>query len=298
MGSTNLNISSHQDQFQRYLVTEKLYSKATIDAYERDLNRFNGHFGEVDVRDIRPLEVKQFIAHMKRDGLSARSISRVLSCLRTYYKFLIREGYCKVNPVAVIRNPKGESRLPKSLDVDQVSELLANSPKTDIEKRDSAIFELLYSSGLRVSELVSINLSDIDLRSGVVHVLGKGNKARLVPVGKIAKQSIEAWLKCRSSVDPALPLFTNNRGERLSVRSVQVRLKAMGAKQLHTEGVHPHMLRHSFATHILESSGDLRAVQELLGHDDINTTQIYTHLDVRHLTKTYDNTHPRARKKH
>ena len=294
---TTATSQEYSEEFLQYVGNEKQYSPATLKAYGRDLNRFLEFCGDREVIAIQPAEIKQFIAHMKKMDLSAKTISRVLSCLRSFYKYLNREGYCKVNPAAVVRNPKGDSRLPQRLDVDQVNQLLEKAPESDVEKRDLAIAELLYSSGLRVSELVNINLNDMDLKHGAIHVMGKGNKARLVPVGKQAREAIETWLSCRVELNPESPLFTNKNGNRLTTRSVQLRLKALSKRQLYTDGVHPHMLRHSFATHLLENSGDLRAVQELLGHEDINTTQIYTHLDVRHLTKTYDQAHPRARRK-
>lgn len=282
------------DEFLAYLKTEKEYSSATIAAYERDLKLFCGEQG--NILSATPNCVKRFIANLNRKGLAASSISRVLSCLRSFYRYAIREGRCTTNPAGVIHNPKGKSRLPKTLDVDQMNYLLGVEPQTRLEKRDRAMFEVLYSGGIRLQELVGIDIKDIDLKEGIVHVVGKGNKARLAPIGRAAKKAINDWLHARGRCELNDPLFTSNRGNRLSPRSVQTRLKRFGIKQLGSSGLHPHMLRHSFATHMLESSGDLRAVQELLGHENISTTQIYTHLDSGYLAKVYEKAHPRAKR--
>ncbi len=282
------------EDFLAYLRIEKEYSPATIEAYERDLTKFCVE--QQDVLSATPDNVKQFIARLNRKGLAASSISRTLSCLRSFYRYAIREGWCTSNPAEVIRNPKGSSRLPKTLDVDQMNYLLDVEPQTRLEKRDRAMFELMYSGGIRLQELVGIDIKDVDLKEGLVHVTGKGNKARLAPIGRGAKKAINTWLGVRGRFDLSDPLFTSNQGKRLSPRSVQTRLKAYGVKLLGSSGLHPHMLRHSFATHMLESSGDLRAVQELLGHENISTTQVYTHLDSGYLAKVYEKAHPRAKR--
>lgn len=290
----NRVISEVGEAFLTHLRVEKGYSPATLTAYERDLSLFIRNQG--DILTAAPNDIKRFIAGLNQDGLAASSISRILSCLRSFYRYAQREGLCAANPAAVIRNPKGKSRLPKTLDVDQMNYLLDVDADSLLGKRDRAMFELMYSSGIRLQELVGIDVKDIDLSEGFAHVIGKGNKERLVPVGTAASTAIRDWLRMRGQFDLNDPLFISNRGKRLSPRSVQKRLKAYGIKQLDSSGLHPHMLRHSFATHMLESSGDLRAVQELLGHENISTTQIYTHLDSGYLTKVYEQAHPRAKR--
>ena len=283
------------EAFLTYMRVEKAFSPATIAAYTRDLQLFATH--NDDILQATSDDIKQFIAKLSQNGLAASSISRVLSCLRSFFRYAVREGVRTNNPATIVRNPRGKSYLPKTLDVDQLNHLLDIEAKTPIEKRDRAMYELLYSAGIRLSELVGIDIKDIDLEEGSVHVVGKGNKARLLPVGKAAIAAIYAWLACRGVFEVRDPLFTTAQGRRLSARSVQSRLKAFGIAQLGSSGLHPHMLRHSFATHVLESSGDLRAVQELLGHANISTTQVYTHLDVGYLTKIYARAHPRAKRK-
>ena len=282
------------EEFLDYLRIEKGYSATTVAAYERDLKLFCGEQG--NVLSTTPNGVKQFIASLNRRGLAASSISRTLSCLRSFYRYAIREGLCTSNPAGVIRNPKGKSRLPKTLDVDQMNFLLDEEPQTRLEKRDRAMIELMYSTGIRLQELVGIDIKDVDLSEGLVHVIGKGNKARLAPIGRAAKLALNDWFQVRGRFEMSDPLFTSNRDKRLSPRSVQTRLKRYGIKHLGSSGLHPHMLRHSFATHMLESSGDLRAVQELLGHENISTTQVYTHLDSGYLAKVYEKAHPRAKR--
>lgn len=282
------------EEFLTYLKVEKGYALATLTAYERDLRLFCNE--QDDILSATPNGVKRFIARLSQNGLAASSISRVLSCLRSFYRYAIREGWCAVNPALVIRNPKGSSRLPKTLDVDQINYLLDVEPQTRLEKRDRAMFELMYSGGIRLQELVGIDIKDVDLNEGLVHVLGKGDKARLAPIGKAANKAIRDWLRTRAQFEMSDPLFTSTKGNRLSPRSVQQRLKAFGVKRLGSSGLYPHMLRHSFATHVLESSGDLRAVQELLGHENISTTQVYTHLDSGYLSKIYERAHPRAKR--
>ncbi len=290
----NLALPKVGEEFLTYLRIEKEYSIATLSAYERDLRLFCAE--QDDILSATPNSVKRFIARLNQKGLAASSISRVLSCLRSFYRYAIREGLCTVNPAAVIRNPKGKSRLPKTLDVDQVNYLLDVEPKTPLEKRDRAMFELMYSGGIRLQELVGIDIKDVDLNEGLVHVIGKGNKARFAPIGRAANKAIHDWLATRGPFEMSDPLFTTLKGKRLSPRSVQTRLKRYGVKELGSSGLHPHMLRHSFATHLLESSGDLRAVQELLGHENISTTQVYTHLDSGYLAKVYERAHPRAKR--
>ena len=257
--------------------------------------------------------VRAFAAHAHAAGLGARSIQRRLSAVRSFYNFLLRERAATVaaaarerngvrgNPAQDVRAPKAPRRLPGTLDADQMARLLAIPPAAagPLTARDRAIMELLYSSGLRLAELTGLELGSLDLRDKVVRVLGKGRKARIVPVGRQAVQALRAWLAER----PALArreeraLFVGRNGRRLGARAVQVRIAGWARRQGLNVPVHPHLFRHSFASHLLESSGELRGVQELLGHADISTTQIYTHLDFQHLARIYDATHPRARRK-
>jgi integrase/recombinase XerC len=288
-------------RFDEHLALRNL-SPHTRENYARDLTVLKdfcekqklGAWDAVDVHHVR-----NFVSTRHRQGLSPKSLQRVLASIRSFYLFLQGEGVAKKNPAEGVRAPKGAKRLPDTLDADQMARLL-QIPGDDAETvRDRAIMELLYSSGLRLAELISVRLTDIDLGQGLVTVTGKGRKTRIVPVGRMALAAIKAWLKARSEL--AKPedqeLFVSVRGGPLSPRSVQARLKHWGKVQGVQQGIYPHLLRHSFASHVLESSGDLRAVQELLGHANISTTQIYTHLDFQHLAKTYDAAHPRARKK-
>jgi integrase/recombinase XerC len=251
-------------------------------------------------RDLNAQLVRQYISSLHHQDLSGRSMQRVLSAIRSLYRFLIREGLADNNPAQVVQAPKSEKRLPSTLDVDQVNSLLnITAEKGPLAIRDKAMMELFYSSGLRLAELAGLNLRDIDFADQLVYVTGKGNKRRTVPIGNVAIQAINHWLAIRSELGflEQNALFISQQGRRLGVRSIQKRLQHWGKQQGVSEHVHPHRLRHAFASHMLESSGDLRAVQELLGHADISTTQIYTHVDFQHLAKVYDSAHPRARKK-
>lgn len=290
------------DMFLDYAANEKHYSNVTIDAYQRHLIASANYFNSfvLSWQDIQPEHVKGLLAKLKTRNLSSRTINLHLSCLRSFYKFLMRKGLSETNPIEVIKGPKFAKPLPKNLDVDQVNQLLAIAPEDSLAIRDKAMMELMYSSGLRLAELASLNLDDKHaIFSGLLTVTGKGNKERIIPVGSKAIQAVNEWLKVRyefaTSEEPAL--FTSKQKRRLSVRQIRARMKKWGLEQGLSANVHPHKLRHSFASHILESSGDLRAVQELLGHSNLATTQIYTHLDFQHLAKVYDNTHPRAKKK-
>lgn len=293
--------------FLRHLEHERQLSPNTVAAYRRDLQRFRSWLeGVDDARDLataRGQDLRGFVAAEHRRGQDGRSIRRALSALRALFTWLIREGRLTANPAAGIRAPQTSRRLPRTLDADQMSQLLDGEDGDDWRTlRDAAMFELLYSSGLRLSELVGVNLEDIDLFDGVVTVTGKGGKTRTVPVGRKAREAIRAWLPERALRLPPDaqhdrgPLFVGPKGARLSPRAVQLRLDGQGRRRAVDGRVHPHALRHSFATHVLESSGDLRAVQEMLGHADIGTTQIYTHLDFQHLARVYDGAHPRARR--
>ncbi|MEY4760728.1 MAG: hypothetical protein RLZZ200_584, partial [Pseudomonadota bacterium] len=253
-----------------------------------------GDWAEVDGQHIR-----RFAARSHAGGLSPRSVQRRLSAVRSFYRFLIREGLVKHNPGIDVRAPKSAKRLPRTLDADQMGRLLDQKPDEPLGVRDLAIMELLYSSGLRLAELVSLDLSSLDLADHTVRVIGKGNKTRIVPVGSKARDALEGWLAERAGLasPDTQALFVGRNGRRLGARAVQLRVASVSRQQGLQVGVHPHLFRHSFATHLLESSHDLRGVQELLGHSDISTTQVYTHLDFQHLARIYDDAHPRARRR-
>ena len=274
-------------------------SPHTREAYRRDCERFVAWVGDRADGALDAHLLRSYAAGLHRAGRSSRSIARALSALRAFFDFLIARGRAADNPARDVKAPKAERRLPRVLDVDQTASLLAQVPGSELEVRDLAMWELTYSCGLRVSELVGIDLEAIDFQAGEIRVLGKGRKERIVPVGRLAIDAVRAWLEVRGAL--ARPderaVFVNRRGARLGVRLVQSRLKTWGLKRGLAQRLHPHMLRHSFASHLLESSGDLRAVQELLGHSSISTTQVYTHLDFQHLAKVYDAAHPRARRR-
>ena len=288
-------------EFIRHLASEKRHSPRTCDSYQRDLLRLAdwlGRSGFVAWQRVTNHDLRRYVATLSREGLSGRSIARHLSATRRFYQFLLREKLASDNPALDIRAPKSGRRLPRVADVDQLNHLLDGQPDDPLEVRDLCMFELMYSSGLRLAELASLDLDTVDLRSGEVRVMGKGDKERLLPVGRKAISAIQAWLPYRAALanDGEAALFVSQRGERLSHRSIQARLSRWGISRGADQKLHPHMLRHSFASHMLESSGDLRAVQELLGHADIATTQVYTHLDFQHLARVYDQSHPRARR--
>lgn len=285
-----------------FLGTLQHLSVHTRKAYAGDLAFFLNYCKELDVgqwQDLDGRQVRGYITQRHRQGTGGRSLRRNLSSIRAFYKYLLAKGEVTKNPAEGITTPKTEKRLPKTLDVDQTSRLVEIKGNKALTLRDRAILELMYSSGLRLAECVSLDIYSVDIRDGLVTVTGKGNKTRKVPVGNYALEAVSAWLKVRpqlAALDETA-LFVSTRGKRISARSVQQRMRHWALKQGLDTNVHPHMLRHSFATHLLESSGDLRAVQELLGHADISTTQIYTSLDFQHLASVYDQTHPRARKK-
>jgi len=289
-------------EFEQHLRTERRLSSYTVQSYNRDLNKLADWCKQQNIQhpdQLDPQHIRQCMASLHRAGLGGRSLQRWLSSLRTFFNYGIKYCWVKSNPANGIAAPKSPKKLPKTLDVDQVSQFVSLSGNSWIDCRDHAMIELLYSSGLRLSELVGLNLTDIDLRDAIMSVTGKGNKTRQLPVGRHAIDAVKTWLKSRrevASTDQAA-LFLSQRGNRISPRTIQDRLKQISIKQGMPGKVHPHMLRHSFASHLLESSGDLRAVQELLGHANISTTQIYTHLDFQHLAKVYDKAHPRAQKK-
>ena len=291
------------EKYLAHLGSERRLSRHTVVNYRRDLTALIAFCDKQDVSAWRQLDsfhIRQFAAADNRAGLAPRSIQRRLSAVRSFFRYLIREGLLDANPAADVPAPRGPKRLPKTLDADQMGRLL-ELPQTDpLAVRDWAMMELLYSSGLRLAELVGLDIGAVDLADGTVRVTGKGNKTRVVPVGSHARTAIAKWLKqrghlTRPNTDQAL--FLGARGNRISARSVQSRVQLWARRQGLAQSVSPHLFRHSFASHLLESSGDLRGVQELLGHADISSTQIYTHLDFQHLARIYDDSHPRARRR-
>jgi len=296
------------DDFLFHLQNERRLSPHTLSNYRRDLLSVAAFCDAGNVVDWSVLDVKHvrsYLATRHRQGIGGRSLARALSTLRSFLRFLIREGRLKKNVAQGVQAPKAPRKLPEPLDVDEMTRLLSPTQPADgstdnpLILRDNAMLELMYSAGLRLAELVSLNVGEIDLVDGSVSVTGKGGKTRVVPVGRYAREALVKWQAQRVALanedEPAL--FVSKRGGRLTPRSVQQRFRQRGVQQGLESRVHPHKLRHAFASHLLESSGDLRAVQELLGHADIATTQIYTHLDFQHLAEVYDKAHPRARKR-
>ena len=292
-------------EFLNYLRNERQLSPNTISSYQRDLNHFGEFLAEQDIStdQVQVHHVRQYVALRHRQGASGKTLKRGLSAVRVFFNYQIRQGALDNNPALGVVTPKSAKKLPKTLDTDQVNQLLNRNDGSWHDLRDHAILELFYSSGLRLSELAGANLDKLDLRDGTIRVLGKGSKSRVIPVGSVASKAIQQWLQVRSAlpkknaeVEDDNALFVSERGKRLGQRSIQNRVKQWAIKRGVPGNLHPHMLRHSFASHMLESSQDLRAVQELLGHSDISTTQIYTHLDFQHLANVYDKAHPRAQK--
>ena len=296
-------LESSARDFITYLRDVRQLSSHTLDNYQRDLASLQRYCQHQDLKsadDLAEADIRQWVSQLHRRGLAGSSIHRSLSAVRSFFNFLGRQSGRPRNPAASVQAPRKPRKLPKTLDADQVEQYLAFDEQSVTAIRDRAMAEFFYSSGLRLAELISINIGDIDRTSQLVTVTGKGDKTRTVPVGSFALAAIDRWLQVRPHTqdkDGARALFTSSRGTRISERSVQARLKLQGRKSGMHQDVHPHMLRHSFASHMLESSGDLRAVQELLGHANISTTQIYTHLDFQHLAKVYDAAHPRARRR-
>ena len=283
------------DTYMGYLTHERRSSPHTIDAYRRDLEAFRTSAEIDDWLACKPHHVRRFLARLHARGRSANTIGRALSSVRSFYAFLVRRGFTQANPAVGISAPKQRKKLPKTLDIDNTAKLFDSDPKSVLELRDRAMIELFYGSGMRLAELVDLDIRHLDLVNGFATVTGKGNKTRVVPLGSPAVESVRRWLETRPRAGSRDPLFTGRADRRISPRTVQARLKGLSMRSLGTDVLHPHLLRHSFASHLLESSGDVRAVQELLGHADISTTQIYTHLDFQHLAKVYDAAHPRAR---
>lgn len=286
------------DDYLAHLHVERRMSAHTLDAYRRDLSALSQWAAAHAIDDItalQPEQLRAFIAAEHRRGLSPKSLQRRLSAIRSAFQWLLRHGRIEANPAAGIRAPKAPRKLPQVLDPDEAARLVEVPTDVPLGLRDRALLELFYSSGLRLSELCGLRWADLDLDDGAVRVLGKGGKQRIVPVGSHARRALAQW-KADTPSGPDAPVFPGRKGP-ITPRAVQLRLRQLAQRQGLFKRVHPHLLRHSFASHVLESSGDLRGVQELLGHADIATTQIYTHLDFQHLAKVYDAAHPRARRK-
>ncbi|MCC7633707.1 tyrosine recombinase XerC [Stenotrophomonas rhizophila] len=285
-------------QFLAYLQVERRMSVHTLDAYRRDLDALDA-WSQGQGADIAALageQLRQFIAAEHRRGLSPTSLQRRLSACRSFYAWLLKHHRIEANPTAGLKAPKAPRKLPQVLDADEAVRLVELPTDVPLGLRDRALLELFYSSGLRLSELCALIWRDLDFATGLVNVLGKGNRQRRVPFGSHARAALQGW-RSESGGGEAQPVFPGRKGGPITQRAIQIRIRQLAQRQGLFKHVHPHMLRHSFASHILESSGDLRGVQELLGHADIATTQIYTHLDFQHLAKVYDAAHPRAKRR-
>lgn len=283
------------------LAGQRHYSSQSVTAYRRDLDRYQLFLERrsVGVKEAGTHDVRDFIASEHRQGRSTPTIRRRLSAIRGLYHFLLAEGLVSRNPALGLGAPKGERRLPEVLEPEQIVRLLEGGGEGHLAIRDRAVFELMYSSGLRLSETVALDILDLDIVSGIVRVTGKGRKTRDVPIGSQARKALSVWLRVRTNLAAGgeAAVFVGRGGHRLGARSIQMRLARLARSNGLEVPVHPHLLRHAFASHLLESSGDLRAVQELLGHANIATTQIYTHLDFQHLAAVYDQAHPRAHRR-
>ena len=284
------------------LSEQRRQSPHTVSNYRRDLVRLLGLAGDIPLGQLQVHHIRRYIAQLHGQGLSGRTLARLLSAWRGFFKWLGRGDVVRANPCEGVRSPRSPKHLPNALSVDEAARLLESDDESDpvLAARDTAMFELFYSSGLRLAELVALDCSALDsaLNEGEIRVLGKRSKARIVPVGGKAREALAAWSAVRDSLageaEPAL--FVGQRGGRISHRMIQLRLARRAVQLGLPRHVHPHMLRHSFASHVLQSSGDLRAVQEMLGHASIASTQVYTHLDFQHLAKVYDSAHPRAKR--
>lgn len=295
------------DEYLVYLTSTRSLSVQTQQHYRRDLLALvrcitiqnQNKISDAALTGLRSQDIRYFIARLHGDGLSGRSLARMLSAWRGFYRYLIRHHRHNGNPCLDVRVPKSPQKLPHALSPDEAAQLLAFNPADTLTTRDLAIFELFYSSGLRLTELTQLQPADIDFNEGTVRVTGKGNKTRIVPVGELALRALQAWLPLRNTwlAPGETALFLSQRGHRIHPRTIAYRLQQRARLQSLDDRVHPHALRHSFASHLLQSSGNLRAVQEMLGHSSIRSTQVYTHLDFQHLAKIYDQAHPRARKK-
>ena len=293
-----MNAAGPVEEFLSHLAVERRTSAHTLDAYRRDLSAL-AEWAAVRSREVPALkaeDIRAFVAAEHRRGLSPKSLQRRLSACRSFYRWLLKLGRIAASPAETIRAPKAPRRLPQVLDVDEAVQLVEVATDAPLGLRDRALLELFYSSGLRLSEVCALSWADLDFAQGLVTVMGKGSKQRIVPVGSHARNALQAW-RGESGGAQADFVFPGRGGKQITPRAIQLRLKRLAMRQGVFKRVHPHLLRHSFASHMLESSGDLRGVQELLGHADIATTQIYTHLDFQHLAKVYDAAHPRAKRK-
>lgn len=297
----NAKAKQQLSDFFQQLEVERRASPHTIKSYQFDMNHLMTYCATKNIdkwANIQQSDIRTHIANRHRQGISSTSLHRELSAIRSFYRFLLKNQWVTANPAQYVKGPKQARRLPKTLDVDQMTGLLEAGTSSDLEIRDVAMFELFYSSGLRLSELVDLDLKDLDLVDKSLRVRsGKGGKARILPVGSKAITAIKLWLLQRKTVAIGeTAVFTSNRGTRLGQRSIELRLERWCKTKGITERVYPHKLRHSFASHLLEASQDLSAIQELLGHSSLSTTQIYTHLNFQHLAAVYDKAHPRAKK--
>ena len=285
--------------FLSQLRQERRLSPHTADAYARDVRALLELAGTTPLAELQIHQIRRFVAQLHGRGLGGKSLARLLSAWRGFFKYLARDHGFSLNPCAGVRAPKSPKSLPKSLSPDEATRLVSIAGDDKLAVRDRAIFEMFYSSGLRLSELTSLKSGDVSYSDATVRVTGKGNKTRVVPVGSHALQALKAWMMVRDLLvkQDEAALFVSQNGGAITPRAIQQRLKTWSIKQGLPGNVHPHMLRHSFASHLLQSSGDLRAVQEMLGHASISTTQVYTHLDFQYLAKVYDQAHPRAKRK-
>lgn len=292
-------MSEHVERYLSHLAAERRLSAHTVENYRRDLASLVELAKGTDLKTIDSQHIRHFVARLHGQGLAAKSLARRLSAWRGFYRFACKRLGFAGNPCADLRAPKARRALPEALSPDACAQLLDRVAEDALETRDKAMFELFYSSGLRLAELAGLDMAALDLSAGEASVTGKGSKTRIVPVGEKAREALAAWLGVRHGMAKAeeKAVFVSRNGGRLTHRQVALRLDRWARKAGLDVHVHPHMLRHSFATHVLQSSGDLRAVQELLGHANISTTQVYTHLDYQHLAKVYDTAHPRAKRK-
>lgn len=299
--TTSHTLFAQTQPYWDFLRIEKQASSHTLSNYQRQLRAVCELLSQAEISNWKNVDssaVRWILTQSHKQGLGAKSISVRLVALRQFLAFLVQKGEILINPAIGIKAPKAPKHLPKNIEAEQVAQLLNIDSNEPLDLRDLAIMELMYSSGLRLSELQGLDLSNLDLYQDEVKVLGKRNKERIVPIGSKAKTAIQRWLEVREQFEPQdNAIFVNKKGKRLSHRSIQLAMKKWGKQQGLTTHLHPHKLRHSFATHMLEASQDLRAVQELLGHSNLSTTQIYTHLDFQHLAKIYDSAHPRAKRK-
>lgn len=285
--------------FAQHIDKARNLSPLTAKSYLRDLSRLQSLLDDSSVETLEDLDtqhIRSFLATLHKEGLANASLQRWLSSVRTFFRYALQESWISHNPADGLQAPAKAKKLPKLMDADQAVQLVSIEGDDWHSLRDRALLELLYSSGLRLAEIANVNIGDLHFGEATVRVTGKGNKTRLVPVGSCALAAIERWLKVRSerALENEKALFVSQRGKRISHRAIQQRVKLIAQRQGISQPINPHMLRHSFASHLLESSGDLRAVQDLLGHANLSTTQVYTHLDFQHLAKTYDSAHPRA----